>query len=794
MQMCEILNKYLSLLAALTIGITMIFENVQAQSGEGVNPPAADTEGHNRLGQTTSPYLLQHQHNPVHWYPWGEEAFKAAREQNKPIFLSIGYSTCYWCHVMERESFENQDVADVLNEYFISVKVDREERPDVDEIYMAAVQLLTRGRGGWPISLFLEPNTLQPFYGGTYFPKEDSAGRRGFITMMRFVNEKWQKQQDAVVNQANIVGKAVVNRLTTEAIPVPLNSKVVQDGLMQLLTRFDSSLGGFSPAPKFPMPSYLDYLMEAGWDLPQVRKAATKTLDSMLIGGIYDQVGGGFHRYSTDENWLVPHFEKMLYDNGQLVSTYAKAYEKTGNPTYAKLIEETLAYVERELSAEEGGFWSAQDAETNHLEGETYLWRPEEIKQALTSAGLVDEIDFAIEVYGLDQGTNFQDPHHLEVPATNVLFLIDQHQKIASKYEMTYEVFQAKLGVINAVLLDARGTRDQPATDDKIITAWNGMMIAGYADAGRILEKKEWVERAQKAADFIINEMRSSSGKLLRTWRQGKGGAEAFLIDYSSLIYGLMSIYEANHSALALEQAKKLYSQAKSLFYVNGNGWFDTEDGKSDLFVRTKALADGAMPAANSLILLDQIALANATDEISYLKDAMITLETQSQMMQSSPLSTVVATRGLHQLLTQYPEKFDEEFEVDMSNPSPVRLSVEPKKLTMQVGETKIVNVKLRMAIGWHVNSNEPINEYAIPISITAVSGNALVEVAWPEGEMITSAGEQVAVFGKSVVFPVSVKATAPGAIAITVTWQACNNDSCLDSETSQIPCTILAE
>jgi len=572
------------------------------QSGQDQTPPTAN-EGRNRLGETTSPYLLQHAQNPVHWYPWGEEAFEAARLQNKPIFLSIGYSTCYWCHVMERESFEDQEVADVLNEHFIAIKVDREERPDVDEIYMTAIQMITRGRGGWPLSVFIEPGNLMPFFGGTYFPKNNSGGRRGFIPTMNFINDKWQNENEGVIQQANLVANAVTSRLTTKQEAVKLNSEVIERGVSALLSRYDSDRGGFSSAPKFPMPIYSDFLLNAGWDIPQVRKSVIKTLDQMFMGGMYDQVGGGFHRYSTDSKWLVPHFEKMLYDNGQLVSTYAQAYEKTGNPTYAKVIEETLEYVERELSSPEGGFLSAQDAESNHLEGETYLWRAKEIEEALSYAGIDEELEFTLSVYGVDKGTNFQDPHHPEVPSTNVLYLTDHPDRLASKHGMTYTEFQNKLDVIDAALLSVRDTRDQPSTDDKVITAWNGIMIKGYADAGRILENPAWIQRAQQAATFILENMQTDSGKLLRTWRMGKGGAEAFLVDYGALIRGLLAIHRANHSKETMEQAIALYDKAKSLFYVEGEGWYDTEEGQSDLFVRTRAQSDGAMPAATSLIL-----------------------------------------------------------------------------------------------------------------------------------------------------------------------------------------------
>ena len=765
---------------------------VFGQEGETQMP----TEGKNRLGDTTSPYLLQHAHNPIHWYPWGEEAFEAARAQNKPIFLSIGYSTCYWCHVMERESFESQDVADVLNEHFIAIKVDREERPDIDEIYMTAVQLITRGRGGWPISLFLEPEHLQPFYGGTYFPKDDAGGRRGFITTLQFIHDKWQDENEAVVNQANIVAKAVTGRLTNEQQPVPLHSDVIQQGISTLLSKYDSEYGGFSSAPKFPMPGYVDYLMETGWDIPQVRTAINKTLTSMYMGGMYDQVGGGFHRYSTDKKWLVPHFEKMLYDNGQLVTTYATAFELTGNPVYEKVVEETLAYVDRELSAPEGGFYSAQDAESNHLEGESYLWRESELRNALTEQGMEEEIEFALSLYGLDGGTNFQDPHHPEVPPTNVLYLQLQPERLASKYGMTYEEFAAKVDSIDNALLQVRDTRDQPATDDKIITAWNGLMITGYADAGRVLDNEAWIQRAEQAAEFLLTTMRLPDGTLLRTWRNGSNGAEGFLVDYASLLKGVLAIYKANRSPDMLENAIELYEKAKSLFYVEGEGWYDTEEGQSDVFVRTRALADGAMPAGSSLILQDQIALAEFTGEQSYVQDALATLESESHLMNSAPLATVVATAEFSKLLDRYPEKFDEEFEFTIDASSPVRMSVEPKTVSLVPGLDASFEVKLQFAKGWHVNTHSPKNEYAEALEMKSLNQNVTLKVDWPTGELITSAGEQVEVYSGSVVLKVTLQAdvTATGTVPVTIRWQACDHDSCLSPETNRVPVQITLE
>ena len=778
-------------IAIIVVAIMGVQGGIMANNQD-QTPPAA-TEGRNRLGETTSPYLLQHAANPVHWYPWGNEAFEAARREHKPIFMSIGYSTCYWCHVMERESFEDQEVADYLNEHFISIKVDREERPDVDEIYMTATQIINRGRGGWPMSVFLDPVELKPFFAGTYFPKEDKGTRRGFMSILAFIDDVWKNEPDKVQQQADAIANAVINRLTSTTETTSLSLEVVKKGVAQLLTRHDRVKGGFATAPKFPMSIYCDFLMEAGWETPQVKEAVKLTLDEMLMGGMYDQVGGGFHRYSTDANWLVPHFEKMLYDNGQLVSTYANAYERTGETTYARVIEETLAYVNRELSAPDGGFFSAQDAETNHLEGETYLWRDAEFVEVLNDAGLGDDVKFARAVYGINQGTNFRDPHHPEEPPSNVLHFIDHPSDLATSHDMTESEFNSKIDAIDTALLEVRDTRDQPLTDDKVITAWNGLMITGFADAARVLNNDQWVERAQQAADFILTQMRNKKGMLLRTWRDGKGGGEAFLVDYAAMIRGLLAIHSANQNPEALASAIELYDQARSLFFVEGRGWYDTQEGQSDLFVRTRALSDGALPAATSLILADLVSLAEITNDPRFKSDAMKSLNSESQLLDSAPTAAVVATQAFNKLYSLHPELFADSTDSIATKTSPVHMTCSPTSMQLVVGESAEITIQLAMTKNWHVNSNAPGNEYAIPLSFKVLNDNVTLETSWPTGKTMISAGESVDVYSHNVSIPIVLHAGegAKGSIQLMVTWQACDAESCLQQETMQVPCAI---
>ncbi|MEE8153678.1 MAG: thioredoxin domain-containing protein, partial [Phycisphaerales bacterium] len=532
----------------------------------------AEHQHTNRLINETSPYLLQHAHNPVNWYAWGPDAFEAARAQNKPIFLSIGYSTCYWCHVMERESFEVEEVAALMNAHFISIKVDREERPDVDGIYMAAVQIQTR-RGGWPMSVFLEPTKLKPFFGGTYFPKQQ------FMSLLTRVNEAWQTHKDEIFADAGRLADAVTQQLQSATRPLPLGQTQTQQAHSDLMGTYDRQNAGFGGASgnKFPMPVYLELLIAVGWDDPAAHGAILHTLDRMATGGMYDQIGGGFHRYSTDPKWLVPHFEKMIYDNGQLASVYAEAYERTGDPFYGEVLREVLDFVMREMTDPAGGFYSAQDAEVNTREGENYIWTAQEIRQALGEAGLGADIEFTLQTYGFSLGTNFRDPHHPEDGYKNVVYLIDRPDVIAQQMGIDVDAFDKRLEAVNAALLQVRDQRDQPGTDDKILAAWNGLMIAGMADGGRVLDAPGYVDAARAAAQFVLSTMRSADGGLLRTYRAGQAKIDAFSVDYAFMIRGLIALHRATGESQFVEEAVMLAAAARDRFWDYRLGaYFDT--------------------------------------------------------------------------------------------------------------------------------------------------------------------------------------------------------------------------
>jgi uncharacterized protein YyaL (SSP411 family) len=755
----------------------------------------------NRLANESSPYLLQHAHNPVDWYPWGPEAFEAARREDKPIFLSIGYSTCYWCHVMERESFENEEVAAILNENFIPIKVDREERPDVDDIYMTSVQLIT-GSGGWPLTVFLEPTSLKPFVGGTYFPPEDQFGRPGFKTVLNQVSGFWKSQRSQVTAQADKLAEMVSAQLSQPIQSQQVTSTQVEQAVGQLLTQYDQQDGGYvsnaSKAPKFPMPGHVDFLLEAGWNLGPVQDSVKTTLTRMATGGMYDQVGGGFHRYSTDAKWLVPHFEKMIYDNGQLASTYARAYEETKNPYYAQIVQETLDYVIREMTSETGGFYSAQDAEVDAREGGSYLWKPEEMDQALRDAELSDDIEFALAVYGLEKGTNFQDPHHASEPPSNVLYLSDDPAKVARRMGMSLKDFNDRRRRVNAALLVARDKRKQPITDDKTLAGWNGLMIAGFADGGRVLKEQQYIDAAIAAGNDVLSNMRAADGGLLRVRRGENARVDGFLEDYAFLIKGLLALYDATGDRKWLDEAKVLAQQAHDRFWDESQGgYFDTLPGQSDLFVRARSSYDGAVPSGNSVMVSNLLDLYELTNEGKYLSDASRTLESISPMISQNPVSTIVATKALNRFVQEYPDEIGQPFILSPGNANAVRMKVSPETIQLESGGSATVTVTLRIADGHHLNSNQPGSEFAIPLEVKLVGGEGVTaQIKYPQGTRFSGPEGVVNVHSGSISVPVTLTRTGVmrGASKLMVTYQVCNDKMCLMPETKMVPVSIKAK
>ncbi len=729
----------------------------------------------NRLASETSPYLLQHAHNPVQWYPWGDEAFEAARREDKPIFLSIGYSTCYWCHVMERQSFENPEVAALLNAYYIPVKVDREERPDVDDVYMAAVQIMTR-HGGWPLSVWLDPDTLMPFFGGTYFPPEDQGERPGFMTLLNAIHQAWELRRPEMQEQAARVGEAVGRRLAAESEIVALDAGVVDAAIAQLMASYDPQDAGYGDAPKFPMPVHLDLLLETAWDRPDVQDSLRHTLDRMAMGGMYDQVGGGFHRYSTDGKWLVPHFEKMLYDNGMLASVYAEAFDRTGDGYYAAVVAETLDYVLREMVDDTGAFWSAQDAESNAREGESYLWTPQQIRDVIEAAKFPsDWADLALAVYGLDQGTNFRDPHHPGEPASNVLYLPAHPRELAESFDLTIPEFHDRLTRINAALLERRDGRDQPATDDKILVGWNGLMIGGLADAGRVLKSQRHLDAARRAVDWIKANMWDADGGLRRTARQGRvSNIPGFLEDYAFLIRGLLRLHRATDDPADLAWAEQLAAQAAEIFFDPDGGWHDAPAGDPNLFVRGRSLYDGAVPSGTSVMLDNQRRLYEATGDQLWLDAAEATLKPVAQTLNRAPRAAAQAVAALHHLRAAAPGRFG-----SAGVPTgPVTVRAE------RVGEADGAwHIVFDITPPWHVAL--PGGLGVMPVRIESRTPGVTVDVAWPDGSTFDGPGGSLQVLERTAVVPIRVHAEGGDVPAsLAVSWQACNDTLCLRPRT----------
>ena len=594
----------------------------------------------NALTSETSPYLLMHAHNPVNWYGWGEEALELAKKDNKPIFLSIGYSSCHWCHVMERESFLDEEIASFLNENFVCIKVDREERPDVDAIYMESLRVVNpRANGGWPLSMFMTPDA-KPFFGGTYFPARDGdrGVRLGFLSISQRVLEAWKNQTDKIKADSNFVAAEVKKRLAGQAIPT--DAKIDPTWLTECADRlsdsYDKEFGGFnfSPAqpnrPKFPEPSNLLFLLhelEQDSGNTRAREQLVFTCERMMMGGILDHLGGGFHRYSVDRFWKIPHFEKMLYDNAQLATVYSKVYELTKRPEFRMVVDEMLEFVLREMLDKDGAFYSALDAESEGEEGKFYRWELSELQQALTK----EEFDLFAKVYEIDKSPNFEGKYYVPQLSTNF-------KQKATDVGMDVSALIEKLKPIRKKLFDIRAKRARPLTDTKILASWNGMMIRGFADAGRILKNEKYIEAAKKAADFVLAKMVDKDGRLVRTVTDGQAKLNAYVPDYACVVDGLISIHRATGDQRWLDAAKRIQVKQDELFWDETHGgYFYTSDDHESLMARAKRTTDGAVPSGNSVTAGNLVYLAKALNEPAYLDQARRTVLAASPLLEQLP-------------------------------------------------------------------------------------------------------------------------------------------------------------
>lgn len=567
-----------------------------------------DTRKPNRLINENSPYLLQHAYNPVDWYPWGKEAFEKAKEENKPIFLSIGYSTCHWCHVMEKESFEDSEVARLMNDAFVSIKVDREERPDLDHIYMTVCQMLTRS-GGWPLTIIMTPEK-KPFFAATYIPKETRFGRTGLMDLIPRIKSLWATRKDEVLTSADKITEALE---TTEERKAGSQTDIsaLQKAFQELRQRYDQQFGGFGSAPKFPTPHQFFFLLRY-WKRehePSALEMTEKSLQAMRLGGMYDHIGYGFHRYSTDRQWLVPHFEKMLYDQAMLAMAYLETYQATGRQFYADTAREIFTYVLRDMTDPEGGFYSAEDADSEGVEGKFSVWEEKEIRQVLGK-----EADLFIRVFNVKQEGNFHEEATGDRTGTNILHLKKPLPELFIDLDIPSEDLRERLEGMRERLFHARETRVHPHKDDKILTDWNGLMIAALARGARILERDDYTLGAKKAAAFILKQMRKKDGRLLHRYRDGEAGIHANLDDYAFFTWGLIELYETTYDPEYLRIALELNNDTLTHFWdQKEGGFFFAPDDSGDLILRKKEVYDGATPSGNSVAMLNLLRLSHLT-------------------------------------------------------------------------------------------------------------------------------------------------------------------------------------
>jgi uncharacterized protein YyaL (SSP411 family) len=739
----------------------------------------------NRLARESSPYLQLHKDNPVDWYPWGEEAFARARAEDKPIFLSVGYSTCYWCHVMERESFSDPEIARQLNEGFVSIKVDREERPDVDEIYMGATQLITRS-GGWPNSVFLTPD-LRPFFAGTYFPPQDARGRPGFPRILQSLRQAWLFRRAELLQQAEIVSQAMEQHLRAplggprDALP---DEGTAAEAEAQLRARFDPRFGGFGQAPKFPSPANLFFLLDRAFDSEPAREMLVVTLDAMARGGLMDQLAGGFHRYSTDEAWLVPHFEKMLYDNAALARLYAESSHLAAGLGFERVARLTLDFVLRELTSAEGGFLSAIDAETDGHEGAYYTWTAGELDAVL--AGADGKLFRA--AHGLEGEPSFEGDRY-------VVYVPSPYAEQARALGVPEAELLRRLEPGRRALLAAREAREHPLVDDKVLTDWNGLMIGAFARAGALLREPRYLAAAERAARFLLERLVGADGTLLHVFREGRAAIPAYLDDYAFLVQGLLELEAASGESRWLDEAVRLSEQQDArLADAEEGGWFSA-GVDPHLLVRTKTGFDGAVASGNGVAALNAIALASATGDARHRGRAEAALRAFAGGISEAPLAHVTLVRALGELralLEAAPEAEAPEpaaasaagrgDELASASEALEQEAYDAVEIEARLGSSedddwKPFRIELALKPGWHVNAN-PAGAGLVPVSVGGVTGGVRA-VRYPPGAPLAGAAGSMIYSGR-VTIEGEIERRGGGAASVEVKYQACDEGRCL--------------
>ena len=717
----------------------------------------------NRLILEGSPYLIQHAHNPIDWYPWGAEAFAAAKRENKPVFLSIGYSTCHWCHVMERESFEDLAIASLLNQHFIAVKVDRERRPDVDQTYMQAVYIIA-GSGGWPMSSFLTPEG-EPFFAGTYFPPEN------FHTLLLRVAELWSNQRDELIDRSKQIAEAMAQINEHRLVAGKLGDSAVFDAVNQALMRHDELQGGFGQAPKFPQEPLLFLLLAQSERIgdSDALAAVEVTLDAMSRGGIYDQVGGGFHRYSTDNDWLVPHFEKMLYNQAHLGRVYLLAWRLTGNPSYRRIATQTLEYVLRDMTSPEGAFYSATDADSEGEEGVFFLWTGEQLRQVLSEA----DAEFAIEIFGVTENGNFED--------SNILYLPVPLEEIAQRHKLTTGELYERVDRIREQLYRVRETREHPLRDEKILTGWNGMMISTFAQAGMLFEEPRYTDAAVRAAQFIWDFNRAAAGELWRVHLDGSSSIAGQQEDYAYYAESLLHVYDATGNRRWLAMAEEVANGMLSRFWDEAGAFFYMSRDEAQFTALGRARDagyDNAIPSGSSIALRVLQMLDTRVANFDYGKHANTILATFANAITRNPTNFGYMLTGASDLRNG--ELGAQQY-----------VARGGVRATARRADTSQVVIDIRIPEGWHINSSQPLQKELIPTSIaidSAGSGWRLGKVSYPE-PVITTLGfqkEPLSVYDGDVRIRVEVSARdrQPAYILpIQLGIQACNDEICLPPE-----------
>ena len=758
----------------------------------------------NRLIHAQSPYLLQHARNPVDWYPWGPEAFEAAKRRNVPIFLSVGYSTCHWCHVMGHESFEHPDVAAILNAHFVPVKVDREERPDVDEIHMNVTQLLTR-HGGWPNSVWLTPDG-RPFFAGTYFPREDQGGRPGFQSVLRQVASWWENEHDRVVEQADEITSALRRMATGKPLMASgqASRDLVGQAMGELRQTFDSENGGFGTRPKFPPHGALNLLLHEyeRTGNPELLSMLTRTLDAMRLGGIHDHVGGGFARYSTDEAWFLPHFEKMLYDNAQLARVYAEAWRLTGQPAFRRTAERTYAWVLRDLRSPEGAFYSAYDADSEGEEGKFYLWRRAEILALLGEA----EGDLVCRVFQVTEDGNYREEATGHRPGSSILHLARPLPELAARERLDPDVLSTRLDAALETLRKAREKRVKPHLDDKVLTSWNGLMIGSLARGGQILERPDLVQAAAEAASFLLTNLRRD-GRLLRTWRAGEARLNAYLDDYTFLAHGLLDLHEATGEPRWRAEAEALMGVVEEWFAdLKNGGYYFTSHDHETLLTRSRNAFDAAIPSGNGQAALTLVRLAGLTGRAVYRKRADRVFDAFLGLIQRAPRATESLLLALALFHDTLPAEPAEDQAGTRTAPADATAFAGPVKVDAFLARTRItpghtLPAALRITVdpGWHLNAHKPGLPHLTPTRVTLGKHPhaRLGSIEYPTAhEFQPAEGEPIRVYEGEIVLavPVEIADTAPvGPLTLTLqaTLQACDDQRCLKPHQVRLDLTV---